>query len=252
MPDDVVLLQFLRSPYNEKARWALAHHGIAHRRRTLLPGPHALALRGTGQTQTPVLRRGEETIAGSAAIVRALDEGAARPLVPREPRRAAEASALEARFDDALTPRMRALVLHTLLETPSAWVATFAEEESAPSRAFYRGVLTFAGAVIRRKYGLNEESAADGACALREALELVAEGTRATGYLVGDSFTVADLTAASSLAMVLGAAHPDMTMPEPRPPRLAALVAELATHPARVWLDTMYAKHRTAPAPRRS
>lgn len=242
---DVVLLQFLRSPYNEKARWALSHHGIVHRRRTLLPGPHVLSLWGTGGTQTPVLLRGERTIAGSAAIVRALDEGAARPLVPRDPGLASEASALEARFDDALSPRMRALVLHSLLETPSSWVATFAEEESAASQAIYRLVLTVAGAAIRRKYELSEARAQDGARALREALDLVAERTSATGHLVGASFTVADLTAASSLAMVLGAPHPDMTMPEPRPPRLAALVAEHASHPARAWLDGTYRKHRS-------
>lgn len=241
---DVALLQFLRSPYNEKARWALAHHGVEHRRRSLLPGPHVLALRGTGQSQTPVLVRGGHTIAGSGAIVRALDEGSARPLVPRDAALLAEASALEARFDDALTPRMRVLVLHSLLEIPSAWVATFAEEESAASRLFYRSVLTVAGPVIARKYGLSSQGAEDGARAVREALDLVAERSRATGYLVGSSFGLADLTAAASLAMVFGADHPDMTMPQPRPPRLVAVVAEHANHPGRAWLDAIYAKHR--------
>ena len=83
-----------------------------------------------------------------------------------------------------------------------------------------------------------------GACAVREALDLVAERSRATGYLVGSSFGLADLTAAASLAMVFGADHPDMTMPQPRPPRLVAVVAEHANHPGRAWLDAIYAKHR--------
>jgi glutathione S-transferase len=58
-PARVVLHQFVASHYNEKARWALDWKGVAHRRITYFPGPHALAMRRlSGQTATPVLVEG--------------------------------------------------------------------------------------------------------------------------------------------------------------------------------------------------
>jgi glutathione S-transferase len=108
-------------------------------------------------------------------------------------------------------------------------------------------MLGVVGRGVRAKYGLRPDAAADGRLAVREALELVATRSRETGYLVGDHFTLADLTAASSLAMIFGAAHPDMTMP-PRPAALQSLVDELSAHPGRRWLDTVYERHRRGPA----
>ena len=50
------LLQFRYSPYNEKVRWALDVKRVAHRRRSLLPGPHIVQVRRhTGRTSTPCL-----------------------------------------------------------------------------------------------------------------------------------------------------------------------------------------------------
>ncbi len=75
-------------------------------------------------------------------------------------------------------------------------------------------------------------------------LDFLAEKSAPTGYLVGDSFTVADLTAAALLGPVLLVDHPDMRQPEPRPPRYARLCEEWAAHPAVQWARGIYAKHR--------
>jgi glutathione S-transferase len=82
----VVLHQFASSHFNEKARWALDWKGIPHRRRTHLPGPHAPALqRLSGQRATPVLVIDGDVIAGSAAILAALDARfPERPLLPAD------------------------------------------------------------------------------------------------------------------------------------------------------------------------
>ena len=56
------LIQFPYSHYNEKVRWALDHKRVPHRRRNLLPGPHAfLVKRLSSQTQVPLLRLGDLT-----------------------------------------------------------------------------------------------------------------------------------------------------------------------------------------------
>ena len=75
MPEPAVeLLQFPYSNFNEKARWALDWKGIPHRRRNLLPGPHALAVRRIApETTVPVLRFPDTVVQGSARIVAELD-----------------------------------------------------------------------------------------------------------------------------------------------------------------------------------
>src|SRR5512145_2481967 len=105
----IVLHQFARSHFNEKARWALDWKRIPHRRRTHFPGPHALALlRLSGQRATPVLVIDGEVIAGSAAILAALDERfPERRLLPADPALAARARDLEARFDAEVGPAVR-------------------------------------------------------------------------------------------------------------------------------------------------
>ena len=59
------LFQFKVSHFNEKARWALDFKGIAHVRHSLLPGPQKPKMqRLSGQEQTPVLRCGDDVVAG--------------------------------------------------------------------------------------------------------------------------------------------------------------------------------------------
>ena len=68
-------------------RWALDWKGIAHERVDYLPGPHAPQMqRLSGQMQVPVLQVGGRTIAGSAAILEALEKlHPEPPLYPADP-----------------------------------------------------------------------------------------------------------------------------------------------------------------------
>lgn len=113
MEPPVELFQFRYSPYNEKVRWALDLKRVPHRRTSLLPGPHIAKLRAmTGQTATPVLRIGDETLFGSARIVARLDQLYPEPrLIPEDRSERELAQAIEQRFDEDLTPRVRRAVL---------------------------------------------------------------------------------------------------------------------------------------------
>ena len=97
----VVLHQFLRSHFNEKARWALDWKRVPHTRRSYLPGPHFPALRRlSGQSATPVLALDGEVVAGSAAIVDALERRfPERPLYPEDPAQRERALGIQRRFD---------------------------------------------------------------------------------------------------------------------------------------------------------
>ncbi|MBX9943817.1 MAG: glutathione S-transferase [Reyranella sp.] len=245
---DIELLQFRYSPYNEKARWALDLKQLPHRRTDLMPGPHMAKVRKiSGQTATPVLVVDGRAIAGSAAILRELDR--LRPEPPLHCGRP-EVAAVERKFDDDLGPRIRRKVLALLLEDHGYFCRVFAEGQSALGRTAYRMMLPLAQGMVRRGNGITGRAAIDdGESALQEGLALVAERSRATGYLVGADLTAADIAAASILAMVVDPPDSTMTKPRPMPAGNAAWIASVQAHPGAAWVRAIYARHRRASRP---
>jgi glutathione S-transferase len=244
---DVVLHQFAASHFNEKARWALDWKRVPHRRRTHLPGPHALAmLRLSGQRTTPVLVIGGEVIAGSAAILAALDARVPeRPLLPPDPALAARALALQAHFDAEVGPAVRTAIFSVLIREPDQVCRTFSQGKPAWAQRLYRAAFPLTRPVIARANGVVDPANVERAFAKSEAaLALVAREAGAHGPLVGDAFSLADLTAAALLAPLVSPDHPDMRQPEPHPPALAAFLARFAAHPGAAWVRAQYRAHR--------
>ncbi len=244
----LVLHQFPFSHYNEKARWALDWKGLAHERIDYLPGPHAPQMqRLSGQMQTPVLAIGERVVAGSAAIIAALEELAPEPaLYPADPAQRARALELERHFDEEVGPRIRRALFSVLLREPAYTCRIFAGRRSAPVRAAYRALFPVTKQVMGRSMAVFDESAVEEAfAATHEALDLVAANVGASGQLVGDRFSVADLTAAANLALLVRPDHPDMARPEPEPASVREFLARFAPHPATRWALDQYRRHRT-------
>ena len=244
---DVVLHQFPFSHYNEKARWALDWKGVAHRRVDYLPGPHAPQMqRLSGQMQTPVLQVGERVIAGSAAIIAALEELAPEPaLYPADPAQRARALELERHFDDEVGPRIRRALFSVLLREPAYTCQVFAGRRSAPVRAAYRALFPLTRQVMGRSMAVFDAREVEQAfAATHAALDLVASSVGPTGQLVGDRFSVADLTAAANLALLVRPDHPDMARPEPAPASLREFMGRFAAHPATRWALEQYRRHR--------
>jgi glutathione S-transferase len=243
-------LQFRHSPYNEKVRWALDLKGVMHRRRSLLPGPHMATVRkySTDSTTPLLLRHDTPPLQGSAAILDWLDIAYPAPLLtPTDPTLATQARAIEQRFDDELTPRIRRLVLDTLLADHRYFAAVFGDGLPSWKQRAYAFTLPLAAPLVRKANGITgPESVADGHAAFALALDEVAAASAATGYLVGDTFTRADITAAATLALLVRPTHSPMSAPEPISPLYAKLIARYADHPAAEWTRRIYAKHRIA------
>lgn len=243
------LLQFRHSPYNEKVRWVLDLKRIAHRRRSLLPGPHVpIVRRLTGRTQTPVLVHGRIATDGSADIIAWLELGnAVPPLLPSDRLEREEVLRIQHWFDDDLTPRIRRPVLAALLANPRYFARVFGEALSPIAQAAYALVVPLAAPLVRKGNGITGDAALDdGLHAAQEALNFVAERSHATGYLVGATFTLADITAASSLATLVRPTDSPMECPEPVGEAFQALMAQFTGHPGAQWVRTIYAKHRGA------
>lgn len=243
----VELHQFPFSHYNDKARWALAWKGIEHVRVDYLPGPHGAAIRRlSGQRQTPVLVWHGEVVAGSGAIVDFLESQCPEPaLLPAEPAARQRTAEVRRHFDDVVGPAVRTAVFSVLVEEGAYLCRMFAGRKPLAKRLGYRAMFPVARGMIGRANGTTDpDNVARSFDVVAETFDQLAGQTAASGYLVGEAFTAADLTAAALLAPLVELEHPDMARPRPVPDRMARLLARWADHPGSHWVARMYATHR--------
>lgn len=252
MEPSVELLQFPYSHFNEKARWALDFKQVPHRRHSYLPGPHIPAIRRlTGQTKTPVVRFGDTFVHGTARIIDELETRyAAPPLYPEAPQERERALKLQLWFDEDVGPAVRCALFAEMIGELGYLCRLFAGEKSLVVRALYRGSLPFVRELMRKGNGVTGPDAVAAArVRTREALDFVARESADGGYLVGDRFSVADLTAAALLAPAANPPGvPTISKPEPMPASVKAWHAEWADHPGVAWVHAQFARHRPASA----
>ena len=244
---EIELLQFPYSTFNEKARWALDYKRVSYSQRNLLPGPHALTVkRLTGSTTTPVVRFDSQVVNESAKIIDELERRFPDPqLYPTTEENRDEALRIQAWIDTDIGPRTRRCVLEKIIGDAQYTARLFGAGHSRLSRWLYAASFPLARSLIRKGNGImGAESLVDGERALEEALHFVAARSRRTGYLVGDRFSVADLSAASILAAATNPPNSSMDRPLPRPTALETWTAHWAKHPGIAWVLEMYANHR--------
>jgi len=242
----IELHQFSHSHYNEKVRWTLDYKGIAHVRINYIPGPHAPQIRRmTGQSLVPVLRIDGLTVHGSATIIDLIEQRYPTPaLYPADPAARDEALALQAKLDAELGPEVRRAAFDGMIEDARFVTATFASEKPAWKQRLFETAFPLVRVIMKRSMNITPETGRRARERVDGLLDFLAEKTAATGYLVGDSFSIADLTGAALLGPVALVDHPDMKQAEPRPPRFSELCAGWADHPGMRWAHQIWRKHR--------
>jgi len=246
-PVSATLHQFPYSHFNEKARWALEWKRVPHRRVSHLPGPHMRAIKKlSGQTATPVLDLGGEIVAGSAQIIDALEQRFPEAaLYPEDLEQRERALEIQRWFDAEIGSKVRRALFSVMLGEPGYLCAMFSTGHSAPARAFYRAAFPLARGLIRKGNGVTSQAAIDeGFEGTRSGFEFVAKHAGPSGHLVGDRFSVADLTAAALLAPAVNPGHPDMRKPEPIPAGMRGFLARWAEHPGAAWVIGQYERNR--------
>jgi glutathione S-transferase len=241
-----VLWHFRLSHYNEKARWALDWKGVPHVRRALLPGWHLLPLLArTGQKQVPVLELDGRTIPDSTAIIAALESRwPDPPLHPADPDARRRALDLEDWLDVELGPHIRRAAFHHALPDADFACAVLAMGEDGMRRALYRATFPLTRALMRFDMGIDDARAADSLTRTRAAMDRIAREIGPSGHLVGDAFSVADLTAAALLAPLVGPAEFPYPWPEGQPEPMLALRREARAHEAGAWVIETYRRYR--------
>jgi len=241
-----VLWQFRQSHFNEKVRWALDWKGIPHVRRSVLPGLHIpVILWITGQKQVPVLVVDGRTVTDSTQIIAALEaRNPDPPLYPSEPALRERALALEDFFDMELGPHVRRAFFHAVLPDTSFSAALIATGFGPVAQALYRAAFPATRALMRLDMRIDDAGAALGRSKTAAALDRIAAELGPQGYLVGDRFSVADLTAAALLYPLVQPPEHPYQAPGPMPAAAAALRASFANHPAFRWAEDLYRRHR--------
>jgi glutathione S-transferase len=240
-----VLWQFRASHFNEKARWALDWKGVRHQRRSLLPGPHApVVMWLTGQKSVPVLQLDGKAIADSTRIVAALEERFPdRPLYPPDPAVRQRALELEDVFDEEIGPHLRRVLFHLILPDGRFTADLMSPGFGTMTKAAYAAFFPLTRMVMRMDMGITDDAAWRSQVRFDAALDRLEREIGPSGYLAGDAFSIADLTAAALLS--------PLTQPPEYPYALPPLIPvaldfqnRYAQRPAFAWARDMYRRHR--------
>src|SRR3954454_79057 len=241
-----VLWHLKVSHYNEKARWALDYKRIPHVRRAVMPGRHhKLAAQLTGGRTLPVLVLDGQAIGDFSRIIEVLElRHPASPLYPLDPLQWRRALELEDCSDEELGPASRLLCLHHLLPDPGLLLRTFTPDLRAPQRAVARAIYPRVRRTIAQRFRIDEAGAARAFGQLHAAGARFRSELQPSGYLVGDQFTVADLTLASLLAPLVAPKQFPYPQPQRDHPRLEPVRQVLDGYGLVEWTREMYVRHR--------
>src|SRR3954469_2947186 len=234
------------SHYNEKARWALDYKGITHVRRAVTPGLQELTARRLRAGRTvPVLEMNGRAIGDSTKIIEQIERRWPEPpLYPADPDERTRALDLEDYFDEQCGPDARRLLFNDNLAEPETFLAMFGADR--PRIALLKPLTPLLCQVVKRRFRIRPETVEESREKVRAAFDKVEAGVGPSGYLVGDSFTVADLTAASILGLIV--VPPEFPYikvhPDERTAQFRRFRDSLRDHPGFQWVQDMYARHR--------
>ncbi len=248
-PPDLILYTFAMSHYSEKIRWTLDRSGLDYQEICLTPVFHigkALKLGGRGQTTLPVLQTPEVTVQDSPRIIDWLIE-CRGPLDVAPVSHVAEVRRVEARFDAIGKDVARYLYGHSF-GVADAHIIRLWTAQATPMQAT---AIRLAYPLIR--WGFKRKlkiDAAGMARAEKRILEAMAwlESQLADGrsFLVGRTFTVADITAASLLAPIACPDQHPVYGDHAYQEGMAAAIAAFKNRPGIAWVKKIYGEQRGA------
>jgi glutathione S-transferase len=199
----------------------------------------------TGQKLVPVLVVDGRAIADSTRIVEAVE--ALRPdppLYPADPAERRRAVELEEWFDEELGPHIRRAAFHAIL-TDGDYATRFLTTGASPTaRTLYRVIFPAMRAAMRWDMGIDAERSERSREKTLAALDRLEAELQPSGYLVGDRFSVADLTAAALLSPLVLPPEFPYAIPQPYPEATRRFRDGVASRPAFRWVAETYRRHR--------
>jgi glutathione S-transferase len=192
----------------------------------------------------PVLRLDGDIIPDSTRIIAELERRHPAPsLYPADETSRRRALELEEYFDEEIGVHLRRVLFHRVLPDASFTADLFTPGFSAFTKTMYRAAFPLTRAIMRMDMGINDDGAARSLTRFEAALDRLEREIQPSGYLVGDSFTVADLTGAALLSPLTF--PPEYPYPTPPlPPSAQAFQDRYARRRGFQWAREMYRRHR--------
>ena len=247
MPPTPVLWHLDISHYNEKARWALDYKGVAHVRHAVTPALQELRARRLRAGRTvPILELDGRAIGDSTRIIEEVERRWPEPpLYPADPEERSRALELEEYFDERCGPHARRVLFSDNMVEMEKFLALLYGADH-PRMGLLKTLGPVFGLVVKRRFRIRPETVEESREKVRAAFDKIEAGVGPSGYLVGDSFTVADLTAASILAIiVVPPGFPYIKLhPDERTAQARRFRDSLKDRPGFKWVEDIYARHR--------
>ena len=189
------------SHFTEKGMWILDYKGIPYDVKSL-PNPanrSAIAALTGGTTTLPVFHDGATVIGDTTELALVMDERVPEPrLVPAEEPARSEVLLWEDWADNSLGPHLRRWLFHHLLTVaPEKAVLLFMSTGMSEFKA--KMGWRFMGPKICKAMGATDVSAKVSAGEVDSAMDILTTRLQDREFLVGDSFTLADLTVCALL-----------------------------------------------------
>ena len=145
-----------------------------------------------------------------------------------------------------LGPHIRRAMYHELLPHPELLLPLFSHGQPPSQRTLLHARFTALRASMRRSMDIRPETAAVSRAKVIAAMDRLERESSAGGYLAGESFTVADLTAAALFYPV--ACPPEFPYPivahDDLPDSWREFLDSLAQRPGGQWVNEIYRRHR--------
>ena len=240
----LTLYQFPISHFCEKARWALDYKKLEHRKVTVLPGLHVAKMKKmTGKSNVPVLKHDKHTIQGSAQIIDYLDTVfESNLLTPEDESLKAKASEWESFADNKIGPQVRLVVYHIMLDYPEIVIPFFTQQGPIYGPLLMKKMFPKMKDKMREYMSIDDENAAKCNRELIETVDNLANHYAQHEYMVGDTFSRADLTAAALLAPIVMPDKYGIDWPTEIPQRMTEFAAQFDGKLD--WVSQFYSHYR--------
>ena len=222
------LITMYGSPWSERVRWALKFKGLAYEKENYEPGVDEEKIKKlTGQAMVPVLVTDGKVIPDSSAILDWLEGTRPEPaLLPKSAKDRATATLWEEVALNALGPHGRVMITGRLLRID--------DPEAQKS-----------GKYFAEKYGYSPFEEEQSRLTVTRILTSLKDTLSGREYLVGDTFTRADITTAAMLMLFKAAPQEFFVLtPELRFVYLDKLGDDPTFAEVFAWRDRMYKDHR--------
>ena len=241
------LVQLSYSPWSERARWALDHHGIVYQTVEHVPFLGEMRLRRivgkkAGRATVPVLIDGATVLNESWDIATYADRtGSGSKLIPSEREHDIR---VWTDLADQASSQGRLLVVSSLLASDAALDESLPFPLPSWLHATMRPVTRFGLRWFARKYDLPPAAAEEIENRMRPALERLRSAVANSPFLVGGKFSYADIAMASLLQGIspVGSGYIRLGPATRRAWTRPALERD---YPELVrWRDNLYLEHR--------